>query len=420
MLTLTEVGWGADNPAYRQLFTNLYIPGASAEQADWFTEVQRISASTENSIRIQRALSMIDVRHLLKKVQVPTLIAHARDDQVVPFPAGEILAKYIPDAQFVPLEGSNHILIETDPGWPAFTAAVRTFLAEGEKAAPAVIRKLPEDDIRSCKARDGARLAYAVSGTGFPILKAQNWLTHVEQDWTSPVYGHWLELCARENKLVRTDLRGFGKSDWDVPGFSFDHLVSDLEAVADDAGLKQCDLIGISHGAAIAMAFAARNPKRVRKLVLVNSFAAGWRVRADPEEIAYRESLLEMNRQRPAFRRSLLGEMFITLYFPSASQQLIDWHNQHFETLGPVRNMEPMIELASLIDVRDELKNIRAETLVLHGDKDGNAPVAAGKAVAEGISGARFVEFDSANHVPLADEPAWPALQREIGAFLRS
>jgi pimeloyl-ACP methyl ester carboxylesterase len=73
-----------------------------------------------------------------------------------------------------------------------------------------------------------------------------------------------------------------------------------------------------------------------------------------------------------------------------------------------------------LIDVRDELRNIRAETLVLHGDKDGNAPVAAGKAVAEGIAGARFIEFDSANHVPLADEPAWPGLQREIGAFLRS
>ena len=74
-------------------------------------------------------------------------------------------------------------------------------------------------------------------------------------------------------------------------------------------------------------------------MVLVNSFAAGWRVRADPEEIAYRESLLEMNRQRPAFRRSLLGEMFITLYFPSASQELIDWHNEHFATLGPVKNM---------------------------------------------------------------------------------
>ena len=289
---------------------------------------------------------------------------------------------------------------------------------EEEESAGGVALTIPEDEVRTCKARDRARLAYAVSGSGFPIVKAPNWMTHLDQDWTSPVYGHWYELCARDNRLVRMDLRGFGKSDWDLPGFSFEHFVSDLEAVADDAGVGTCDLIGISHGAAIAMAFAARHPERVRKLVLVNSFAAGWRVRADPEELAYRESLLAMNRQRPAFRRSLLGEMFITLYFPSASKELIDWHNEHFATLGPIKNMEPMIELASLIDVRRELKDIRAETLVCHGDKDGNAPIAAGRMVAEGIAGARFVEFESANHVPLGDEPAWPLLKREIGAFL--
>jgi pimeloyl-ACP methyl ester carboxylesterase/AraC-like DNA-binding protein len=420
MLTLTEVGWGADNPAYRQLFTNLYIPGASAEQADWFTEVQRISASTENSVKIQRVLSQIDVANLLPKVRVPTLIVHARDDQVVPFAAGELLASRIRGARFVPLEGSNHILIESEPAWPAFTAAVRSFLGEGEAVAPAFIRKPAQDSIHTCKARDGARLAYAASGSGFPILKAPNWMTHLEHDWSSPVYGHWIELCARDRRLVRMDMRGFGKSDWDVPGFSFEHLVSDLEAVADDAGIEQCDLLGISHGAAIAMAFAARHPGRVRKLVLVNCFAAGWRVRADPEEVAYRESLLAMNRQRPAFRRSLLGEMFITLYFPSASQELIDWHNEHFAVLGPVRNMEPMIQLASRIDVRDELANINAETLVCHAAMDGNAPVAAGRQVAEAIKGARFHEFDSANHVPLGDEPAWPSLQREIAGFLRS
>jgi len=245
-------------------------------------------------------------------------------------------------------------------------------------------------------------------------------MTHLQQDWTSPVYGHWVEACCEANRLVRMDMRGFGMSDWDLPGFTFEHLVSDLETVADDAGVEQCDLLGISHGAAIAMAFAARHPQRVRRLVLVNAFAAGWRVRNDPEEIAYRESLLEMNRQRPSFRRSLLGEMFITLYFPSASMELIDWHNQNFEQLGPVKNMEPMIEIASRIDVRHELGLIKAPTLVCHADKDGNAPPAAGREVAEAIGGARFFEFDSANHVPLGDEAAWPGLRSEIRSFLSS
>ena len=298
-------------------------------------------------------------------------------------------------------------------------AAERGFLAEAERGAPAFIRKPPKDRIRSVKAKDGAKLAYAEAGSGLPMLKAPNWMTHLKHDWDCPVYAHWLEECARENRLVRMDMRGFGMSDWDLPGFSFEHIVSDMETVADAAGIEQCDMLGISHGAAFAMAFAARNPERVRKLVLVNSFAAGWRVRADPEEIAYRESLLAMNRQRPAFRRSLLGEMFITLYFPSASQELIDWHNENFTVLGPVRNMEPMIDLASRIDVRGELQNIRAETLICHASKDGNAPPDAGREVTDAIDGARFFEFESGNHITLGDEPGWPAVQREIRNFLR-
>src|SRR3954468_12287450 len=201
-------------------------------------------------------------------------------------------------------------------------------------------------------------------------------MTHLEHDWTSPVYGHWLEFAARFGRLIRMDRRGLGKSDWAVPGFTFGSIVGDVEAVIDDAGVERCDLLGISHGASFALAYAARHPERVRKLILVNSFAAGWRVRNDPEEIAWRESLLEMNRRRPSFRRSQLGEMFITLYFPSADQPLIDWHNEHFQTLGPVPNMQRMIEVAAWIDVRDELARIRAPTLVVHSSKDGNAPVA--------------------------------------------
>jgi len=110
--------------------------------------------------------------------------------------------------------------------------------------------------------------------------------------------------------------------------------------------------------------------------------------------------------------------MFITLYFPSASQQLIDWHNALFSTLGPVPNMQRMIEVAAWIDVRGELAKIEAPTLVAHADKDGNAPVAVGRQVADAIPGARFVELDSANHVLLGDEPAWPVFRREMRAFL--
>ena len=422
MLTLTEIGWGADNPTYRQLFTNTYIPEASPKQMGWFNEMQRRSASPENAVRLQRVLSKIDVRDLLPQVRTPTLLFHSRNDQAVPFSQGEELAAGIPGARFVPLESRDHILIESEPAWPMFAEISREFLDLDADKLPALPAQPPRPEpveIRGdCSGADGARIAYAVSGEGFPIVKAQNWMTHLGHDWTSPVYGHWYRECVRSNRLVRSDMRGFGRSEWEPPEFDFEAMVGDLSTVVDAAEVEQCDLLGISHAAAIAIAYAARHPERVRRLVLVNSFAAGWRVRADPEEVAWRESLLEMNRRQPSFRRSLLGEMFITLYFPSADQPLIDWHNEYFNTLGPVPNMQRMIEIAAWIDVRDELAKIGAPTLVFHANKDGNAPVEVGRQVAEGIKGARFVELDSANHVLLGDEPAWPVFTRELRAFL--
>ena len=422
MLTLTQVGWGADNPAYRQLFTNLYVPEATPKQMGWFNEMQRLSASPENAVRLQRVLSSIDVRPLLSQVRTPTLIFHSRNDQAVPFEAGEELAAGIPGAGFIPLESRNHILLETEPAWAMFTELSRDFLESGDQlgaiAPPEPTPAADVDHIAYCSGPDGARIAYAVSGDGFPLVKAATWMTHLDHDWTSPVHGHWLREGVRSNRLIRADMRGFGMSEWDPPKFDHEEMIGDLEAVVDAAGADQVDLLGMAHGAATAMAYAARHPERVRKLVLVNGFAAGWRVRADPEEVAWRESLLEMNRRQPSFRRSLLGEMFITLYFPSAGPELIEWHNDLFQILGPVASMQRMIEAAAWIDVRDELAKIQAPTLVAHAKYDGNAPLTVGRAVADGIKDARFVELDSANHILLETEPAWPEFVKEMRAFL--
>ncbi|MFL6737402.1 MAG: alpha/beta fold hydrolase [Sphingomonas sp.] len=422
MLTLTELGWGKDNPAYRQIFTSFYVPGANAEQTGWFNELQRRSTSPEMAVKLMRVLSTIDVQHLLEFVRHPTLVMHARGDQAIPFEQGEMLARSIPGARFVPLESDNHILLENEPAFRRFLEELRDFLGEDEPKveAPAIARAPKEsgDEIRYCTARDGTKIAYAMCGSGFPLVKAQNWITNLSTDRTNPSYRHWIAEGSRGNRFVRSDMRGFGMSGLEPSSFNFESMVGDLAALIDDAGFEQCDLLGIAHGAPIAIAYAARHPERVRKLVLVNSFAAGWRVRADPEEIAWRNSLMEMNQREWAFRRSLLGEMFLTLYFPTADQELIDWHNRHFEELGPVPRLQQMIEVAADIDVRDELAKIGAQTLVAHARQDGNAPLHAGRAVADSIAGARFVELDSANHVLLGNEPAWPVFVREMRAFL--
>jgi pimeloyl-ACP methyl ester carboxylesterase len=152
--------------------------------------------------------------------------------------------------------------------------AVQADPAAGVSPAP------PRQEIRFCTTSDGTRLGYATSGTGPPLVKAANWLSHLDYDWQSPVWRHWLAELSRRFRLIRYDERGCGLSDWDIARFSFDDWVDDLEAVIDAAGLDRFPLLGISQGGPVAIAYAARHPERVSHLVLLGSYAQGRRKRA--------------------------------------------------------------------------------------------------------------------------------------------
>ena len=130
-------------------------------------------------------------------------------------------------------------------------------------------------EIRYCTTADGVRLAYATSGSGPPLVKASNWLTHLDFEWDSPIWRHWWEALSERHQVLRYDERGNGMSQRDVTGVSFDTWVQDLEAVVDAAQLDRFALLGISRGASIAIAYAVRHPERVSRLVLYGGFAAG-------------------------------------------------------------------------------------------------------------------------------------------------
>jgi len=131
-LTLVKLGWGKDNPAFRQLWTTLYAPDATREQAQSFNDLQRISTSPENAVRLLNVMGHIDVEDLLPQVKVPTLVLHCREESGVPFEEGRLLASTIPGALFVPLTGRNHLLLEGDPSWGKFVKEVRRFLGTPE------------------------------------------------------------------------------------------------------------------------------------------------------------------------------------------------------------------------------------------------------------------------------------------------
>jgi pimeloyl-ACP methyl ester carboxylesterase/DNA-binding CsgD family transcriptional regulator len=142
-----RVGWGRSNSAFRRLFTTLFLPDGTPEQMAWFDEIQRTSASPETAARIWAARGALDVTDLAARVRTPALVAHARDDAVVSFEEGRLVAGLIPGARFLPLDGHNHILLADEPAWPRFLEATGAFLADEHEPAAALTPRAPAWDL---------------------------------------------------------------------------------------------------------------------------------------------------------------------------------------------------------------------------------------------------------------------------------
>ncbi len=272
--------------------------------------------------------------------------------------------------------------------------------------------------VHFARAHDGARLAYALLGDGPPVVKAANWLSHVDIDWRGPIWTHWLELLSRGRCLVRYDARGNGLSDWQPPSIEFEDFVADLGAVFDAAGVERAPVLGISQGAAVAAAFAARNPKRVSALILVGGCARGWRVKRSAALHQQFDALMALMRLGWGGKNAAFRRIFTTAFFPEAPKEQMDWFNELQRQTTSPDNAAAMLSALGDVDVRDELPRVRAPTLVLHSRDDAVVPMKDGIELASGIRGARFVPLDSSNHVWLSDEPAWTRFAGELEGFL--
>jgi pimeloyl-ACP methyl ester carboxylesterase/DNA-binding CsgD family transcriptional regulator len=273
--------------------------------------------------------------------------------------------------------------------------------------------------IRFCTARDGVRVAYAMAGSGPPLVKAANWLSHLEFDWSSPVWRHWLTELSRDHLLIRYDERGNGLSDRDVDDLSFDAWVSDLEAVVDARGLDRFPLLGISQGAAVAIAYTARHPERVSQLILYGGYLRGWNNRdVTPQQAEEARTLIQLMRLGWGSNNTAFRQVFANLMMPDATPEQMRWFTdlQHATTSPDIAVR--LRDTAYGIDVTDIARTITVPTLVLHARADAAVPIREGKLAASTIPGARFVPLDSRNHVLIEDEPAWPHFLAELRAFL--
>ncbi len=271
--------------------------------------------------------------------------------------------------------------------------------------------------IRYVHGRDGTRIAFAVSGSGPAIVRASHWMSHLDLDWESPVWGHWIDALSSGFTFVRYDGRLNGLSDTVCQDVSLEACVGDLECVVEAAGLDRFVLLGISQGCAFSVEYANRHPEKVAGLVICGGYVRGWRARGNAAEIARREAISMLMREGWGQDDPLFRQMFTNLFIPGANRVQMDWFNElQRRTLTPDNALRLNFAFAD-IDISRSLERLTVPTLVLHASGDRVVPFSEGTEIARTIAGARFIELDSANHILLAEEPAFRSFVVEVSAF---
>ncbi len=331
----------------------------------------------------------------------------------------------ISDVVYQSIEGKLDLAFD-DLGAQAFKNIVKPVHVWRWRATEPVPDGTPEtvlneaaQEIRFCMAPDGVQIAYATVGKGPPLVKAPNWMNHLEYDWQSPIWRHLLQELAKDHTLVRFDQRANGLSDWNVDDISFEAFVRDLETVVDALGLERFPLLGISQGCAIAIAYAVQHPERVSHLVLYGGFARGPLKHGSQADKTQAEAMITLIRHgwgqdNPAFR-----QMFTSGFIPGGTKEQMEWFNELQRISISPENAARIRETTSNIEVTDLLANVTIPTLVLHCRDDGMVPFNEGRRMAAMIPGARFVPLDGRNHLMLEHEPAWSRFLEEVRNFLR-
>jgi pimeloyl-ACP methyl ester carboxylesterase/DNA-binding CsgD family transcriptional regulator len=266
----------------------------------------------------------------------------------------------------------------------------------------------PRQKIRFLRSGDGLNLAWAEAGSGPVLVKAANWMTHLELEWESPVWSHWLAFLSKHFRYVRYDERGCGLTGKDVGDLSVDQWAGDLSAVIDAAQPDgPLSLLGISQGAVACIAYAVEHPERVSRMILYGGYARGFYHRGNPA--AEREYQVIMDairvgwgKDNPAFR-----QLFTSRFMPEATPEQVGWFNELCRRTTTAEIAAELLELRGRVNIVELLPRVKVPTLIIHADEDGVVPLAEGRLLAAGIHGAQFVELNSKNHVLLEEEPAW-------------
>lgn len=290
--------------------------------------------------------------------------------------------------------------------------------ATASTAPPTERQLLARQTIQFCTAEDSVRIAHATIGDGYPLVKAANWLSHLELDWDAPIWSPLFRQLAHDHRFIRYDERGNGLSDWDVSAISMEAFVTDLETVVEANHLDRFALLGISQGAAVCIEYAARHPERVSHLILFGGYPAGWRIDATEEVIREREAVMTLTetgwgQDNPAYR-----QIFSSTFMPSATAEELEWFNEFQRNTASPENAVRFLSAFGDIDVRHRLPHIQVPTLVIHSLGDRRIPVTTGRDIAVTIPDAEFLGLESDGHLLLGREPASRVFVEAVNEFV--
>jgi pimeloyl-ACP methyl ester carboxylesterase/DNA-binding CsgD family transcriptional regulator len=273
-------------------------------------------------------------------------------------------------------------------------------------------------DIRFCTADDGVKLAYAITGSGPPLVMASTWLTHLEHQWRSLAWRPWLDAFS-EFTVLRHDSRGCGLSDRDTDKLSFESWISDLAYVVDAAGLDRFPILATCWGGPVAIEYAARYPERVSHLVLYGTYARGRFQVGQPEVTRKARLMLELTRLGWGQENDAFMQVWSSTFQPGGTMDYLRSWAEQMRLATTAENAVRLLEIGWSVDVCEAARKLKCPVLVVHAERDCAVPIAEGRLLASLIRDCRFVQFDSQNHMPLLDEPEWPQLIAEIQSFLK-
>jgi pimeloyl-ACP methyl ester carboxylesterase/DNA-binding CsgD family transcriptional regulator len=281
------------------------------------------------------------------------------------------------------------------------------------------MRRMPRADntIRFALAPDNVRLAWTASGDGQPLVKAANWLTHLEYDLKSPVWQHWVDFLSGRFRYYRYDERGLGLSDHNAADLSVDTWASDFEVVVEAARPeKPFVLLGISQGTGAALSYAVNYPENVSHLIIYGGYLRGW-ARRNPEEARRREAIRELTllgwgKSDPIFRR-----LYTKMFVPDATDEQLQWFDDLCARSTTPEIAARLMTEQSQADFTELTEKIEVPTLVMHARDDGVVPFSEGMDIAAGIRSSEFVQLETRNHILLDDEPAWERFKQAFLEF---